>query len=145
MEIINLTHNDDLFAIVRKCNTNFKRLASSINQSVKKQSRIDSEVTAEDLAEAMNTLVHVTIPNEVTSQIASADIAGQVTSEVSGQIAAADIPGMVSSEVASQVSPPVGAYVMSATMPSYPGTTWAQADTITTTGSLVIPLWERTA
>jgi len=145
MEIVNLTHNDDLFAIARKCNTNFKRLASSINQSVKKQSRIDSEVTAEDLANAVNTLVQVAIPNEVTAQIASADIAGQVATEVSEQITAADIPQMVSDEVASQVSPPVGAYVMSDTMPSYPGTTWVQADTVTTTGSLVIPLWERTA
>lgn len=47
MEIIDLSHNDDLVTIAKKCNINFKNLAWSDKNAVKNQSRIDmSEVDA---------------------------------------------------------------------------------------------------
>lgn len=144
MEIIDLSHNDDLLAVIRKCNANFKQLAFSTSQGIKAQGRASSSGAEAMVADAINELTNVTIPNEVANQIANADIPGAVDDAID----ALDISQMVSDEVASQmVMPPVGSYLMSQGDPSstYAGTTWSQVDTITTTNATIIPLWQRTA
>lgn len=135
MEILDLSHNDDLIAVIRKCNANFKQLAFSASQGIKAQGRASSSGAEAMVADAINELTNVTIPNEVASQIANADIPGAV----SDAIDALDISQMV--------VPPVGSYLMAQSDPSstYAGTTWSQVDTITTTNVTLIPLWQRTA
>lgn len=131
MEIIDISHNDDLQVIAQKCNTNFKQLAFSASQGLKKQGR-----TSDSSAEAMISAAVADISNVI------------VPNEVAGQIQAQGIPQMVSNEVAAQMPiPPIGSYLMTQTDPAsiYPSTTWQQSDTVTTDGSTVIPLWERTA
>lgn len=144
MEILDLSHNDDLIDVIRKCNTNFKQLAFSTTQSIKAQGRSSSSGAEAMVADAINELTNVTVPNEVASQIANTDI----PSIVNDAIDALDISQMVSDEVAAQaVVPPVGSYLIMQTDPSvmYPGTTWQQTYTIGTTGGPTLPLWERTA
>lgn len=144
MEILDLSHNDDLIAVIRKCNTNFKQLAFSTTQSIKAQGRSSSSGAEAMVADAINELTNVTVPNEVASQIANTDI----PSIVNDAIDALDISQMVSDEVAAQaVVPPIGSYLIMQTDPSvmYPGTTWQQTYTIGTTGGPTLPLWERTA
>lgn len=144
MEILDLSHNDDLIAVIRKCNSNFKQLAFSASQGIKAQGRTSSSEAEAMVADAVNELTNVTVPNEVANQIASADIPGAVDDAID----ALDIPQMVSDEVASQmVVPPVGSYLMTQSDPSsmYAGTIWSQIDTITTTNATLIPLWKRTA
>lgn len=144
MEILDLSHNDDLLAVIRKCDTNFKQLAFSASQGIKTQGRVSNSNAEAVVANAINELTNVTIPNEVAGQIASADVPGMVDDAIN----AMDIPQMVSDEVASQTTvPPIGSYLMMQGNPSmaYAGTTWSQADTVTTTNAVLIPLWERTA
>lgn len=150
MQILDLTHNDDLHQVIDKCNLNFKELTFAMRQAIKKQGRQNDENTAHEINEAVNQLVVTTIPNEVASQIASSNIPGLVNREVSSQILAADIPTLVSNEVDDKMPlafPPVGSYVMMDSSPesSYDGTTWTQVDTIITATSVTIPLWKRTA
>jgi hypothetical protein len=83
------------------------------------------------VADAINEITNVTVPAEVSAQIASQDI-----------------PQMVSDAIAAiAIVPPVGSYLMSQTNPSgtYTGTTWQQVDTISTDSSTIIPLYQRTA
>lgn len=144
MEILDLSHNDDLLTVIRKCNSNFKQLAFSASQGIKAQGRSSNSEAEAMVADAVNELTNVTVPNEVANQIANADIPGVVDDAID----ALDIPQMVSDEVAAQaVVPPVGSYLIMQIDPSsmYPGTTWSQVDTITTTNVMLVPLWERTA
>jgi len=131
MEIVDLSHNDDLLAVIKKCNTNFKQLAFSANQNLKAQGRSSDSSAEAMVADAINEITNVTVPAEVSAQIASQDI-----------------PQMVSDVVAAvAVVPPVGSYIMAQTNPSstYAGTTWQQVDTISTDSSTIIPLYQRTA
>jgi hypothetical protein len=131
MEIVDLSHNDDLLAVIRKCNTNFKQLAFSASQNLKAQGRSSGSSAEAMVADAINEITNVTVPAEVSAQIASQDI-----------------PQMVSDAVAAiAIVPPVGSYLMSQTNPSgtYTGTTWQQVDTISTDSSTIIPLYQRTA
>lgn len=144
MEILDLSHNDDLIDVIRKCNMNFKQLAFSATQGIKAQGRASGSAAEMMVADAINELTNVTIPNEVAGQLSNLDVPGMVDDAITD----ADIPQMVSDEVASQmVIPPVGSYLMMQSDPSltYVGTTWSQVDTITTTNVMLVPLWERTA
>lgn len=144
MEILDLSHNDDLLAVIRKCNANFKQLAFSTSQGIKTQGRVSNSNAEAMVADAINELTNVTVPNEVASQLMNADVPGMVD----GAIDALNISQMVSDEVASQMTmPPIGSYLMMQSNPStaYAGTTWSQVDTITTTNAMLIPLWKRTA
>lgn len=157
MEILDLSHNDDLLAVIRKSNANFKQLAFSASQGIKAQGRASSSSAEAMVADAINELTNVTVPNEVANQITNADIPGVVANQIANTdipgivndaIDALDISQMVSDEVAAQaVVPPVGSYLIMQTDPSamYSGTTWSQVDTITTTNVMLVPLWERTA
>lgn len=69
MQIINLSHNDSIDAIVEKCNLNFKELAFSTSQSIKKQSRIDTSDVASAINQIVSDLTNIVIPNEVAAQI----------------------------------------------------------------------------
>jgi hypothetical protein len=136
MEIINLSPNDDTSTIARKCNTNFKQLAWSSSQAIKRQSRestedIDAEIEA--IRQTLSNVIRVTIPNEVSSQISEQDIPGQIDN--------------VFDERISEAYPPINSYIMSQTSPasSYSGTTWQQTDTITTNEGTTIKLWKRTS
>ena len=131
MEIVDLSHNDDLLAVIRKCNTNFKQLAFSTSQNLKAQGRSSGSSAEAMVADAINEITNVTVPAEVSAQISSQDI-----------------PQMVSDAIAAiAIVPPVGSYLMSQTNPSstYVGTTWQQVDTISTDSSTIIPLYQRTA
>lgn len=144
MEILDLSHNDDLLAVIRKCNANFKQLAFSASQGIKAQGRASGNAAETMVADAVNELTNVTIPNEVAGQLSNLDVPGMVDDAIMD----VDIPQMVSDEVASQmVIPPVGSYLMTQSDPSstYAGTTWSQVDTITTTNATLVPLWQRTA
>ena len=132
MKIANISHNDDLLAVIRKCNANFRELSFSMRQASKKQSRIDGEETIAAINQVREDMVDTVIPQQVADQIAEADIPGQVSSEVDARIPDA--------------YPPVGSYILSQFDPSndYPGTVWQQVDTVTTDGNVTIPLWQRT-
>lgn len=146
MEIVDISHNDDLAIVARKCNANFKQLAFNATQQVRRQGRTSSEELATAISTTVRFLTETTIPNEVREQISALDVQGMVDDA----IAALDIPAMVADEVAARIPdayPPVGANLIMASDPaqSYPGTTWSQTDSIGTTGGAVIPLWQRTA
>lgn len=152
MQIVDLSQNDDLRAIIEKCNLNFKELAFFARQSIRKQGRQNDDNTEQMIIATVNDLVTITIPSEVSYQINQSDIPGKVSDEVEEQlrdaIDDADIPQLVEDEVAEQMSsafPPVGSYIMMQSDPSssYQGTTWQRADSITTDTSVVIPIWER--
>ena len=130
MEIMDLSHNDDLLAVVRKCNANFKQLYYTLTQSSRKQLRIENQDVSEALQaldESLIELQTVVMPNAIADAIAALDVPGQI---------AMAIP---------DAYPPIGSYEISDAMPAYESTTWVQVDTIDTTGSLSIPLWQRTA
>lgn len=91
MEIVNLTHNDDVTAIAKKCNVNFKSLAWSVSQLMKKRVLIMTDT----IDGALQQMVDTVIPNEVSSQIAALDVPGLVSTA----IANADIPGLVSTAI----------------------------------------------
>lgn len=144
MEILDLSHNDDLLAVIRKCDANFKQLAFSTSQGIKTQGRVSNSNAEAMVADAINELTNVTVPSEVANQIANADVPGMVDDAID----ALNISQMVSDEVASRVTmPPIRSYLIAQSNPSttYAGTTWSQVDTITTTNATLIPLWERTA
>lgn len=152
MQIVDLSQNDDVRAVIEKCNLNFKELAFFARQSIKKQGRQNDDNTEQMIIVAVNDLVTITIPSEVSYQINQSDIPGKVSNEVAEQlqdaIDEADIPQLVEDEVTEQMSqafPPIGSYIMMQSNPSssYQGTTWQQADSITTDTSVVIPIWER--
>lgn len=153
MQIVDLSQNDDVRAVIEKCNLNFKELAFFARQSIRKQGRQNDDNAEQMIIVAVNDLVTITIPSEVSYQINQADIPGKVSDEVEEQlqdaIDDADIPQLVEDEVTEQMPsafPPVGSYIMSQFDPGndYPGTVWQQVDTITTDGSTTIPLWQRT-
>lgn len=82
MEILNLSHNDDQFAMVRKCNTNFRQLAWAANKLVRDQGIMDASslnTAIQGLQDQIDALTNTTIPAEVTAQLAAADIPGQVS------------------------------------------------------------------
>lgn len=113
MEIARLTHNDDTFAIVRKCNANFKELAWSARQAIEKQSRIDVEAVTQAISSIQDdilNIVNVLIPGAVDQAMPP-----------------------IGSYVLSDFDP----------TDSYPGTLWQQVDTITTDGMVQIPVWQR--
>lgn len=148
MEIVEISQNDDLITIARKCNLNFKQMAWSSSQATKRQSRIDSGETTAAIEQLIEQL-QVDIPNEVAAQISNLDVPGMVSTAVTTQITNADIPGTVATEVGNQIQtayPPVGAYLMCGHDPSndYDGTTWQLFDTITTDTSQSISVWNRT-
>lgn len=132
MEIMDISQNDELETLARKCNTNFRRLAWSTREAIKKQSLIDGAAVDQalrELGDSISELTNVVIPDTV-----------------SAQIDALDIPGMIDDGV-SRLIPPIGAYLLSDSSPdlTYQGTTWTQVDTVDTTGGLSIDLWQRTA
>lgn len=134
MEIVDLSHNDDLVAVVRKCNLNFKQLYYTLTQSSRKQRRIDNQDIGEALQaldESLIELQDVTMPNAIADAIAALDVPGQITAALEEGIP--------------EAYPPIGSYVMDDLTPDYEGTTWQQVGTVETTGSLSIPLWQRTA
>ena len=147
MEIVELSQNDDIIGIVRKCNANFKQIAWSEVQE-KKRNRTDASDMADAIVAMRNDLdaFGESIPSQISDQIASMDIAGQIAA----QIASMDIAGQIAAEVAAQISsiaPPVGSYMMMPTNPSseYPGTTWTGSGTISPSGGSSVQLWRRTA
>lgn len=90
MEIVNLSHNDTLAQVVRKCNTNFRQLAWATRQALKRQTEasidgITSVVVG--MQNEIDTMRTTTIPNEVASQVAAADIPGQVGDAVDAALA----------------------------------------------------------
>lgn len=140
MQLIELSHNDDVTSIVNKCNINFKNMWFTLKKMTSKQVRNERSKTDD----AINNIITTTIPNIVASQIAAQDIPGQISNAIIQE----DIPQMVADEVDQRMPdayPEVGTYVISDNMPSYSGTTWQQADTITTDSSVTIPVWERIA
>ena len=165
MELLDLSHNDDTVSIARKCNTNFKRMWITIKNMTNNQTRNERDKTSHFINDAINSLVNTTIPNIVSSQIASLDIPNQIRTSVANQISLLDIPNQIRTEVANQILsedipqivsdeidnritdayPKIGACIISNNMPSYDGTAWQQIDTITTDSSITIPIWERIA
>ena len=151
MEIVELSQNDDIVGIVRKCNANFKQIAWSEVQE-KKRNRTDASDMADAIIAMRNDLDDFgeSIPSQIAAQIASMDIAGQIATEVAAQIASMDIAGQIATEVAAQIAsiaPPVGSYMIMPTDPSseYPGTTWTRSGTISPSGGSSVQLWRRTA
>lgn len=67
MEILDLSHNDDLLAVIRKCNANFKQLAFSASQGIKAQGRASSSGAEAMIADAINEITNVTIPDEISN------------------------------------------------------------------------------
>ena len=134
MEIVELSQNDDIVGIVRKCNANFKQIAWSEVQE-KKRNRTDASDMADAIIAMRNDLDDFgeSIPSQIAAQIASMDIAGQIATEVAAQIAS--------------IAPPVGSYMIMPTDPSseYPGTTWTRSGTISPSGGSSVQLWRRTA
>ena len=130
MEIVEITQSDDLMAVARKGAINFRRLATHVEQSVRKQGRINVDGIMEvvsSLADDLAELESTTLPNEVAAQVA-----------------AQDIPGQVDDAVEEATTPPVGTYVLADSAPSHAGTTWQQVGTVSVTGGGSVPLWHRT-
>lgn len=99
MEIVELSHNDDIQSLARKCNINFKQLLYALRQTLKKQSRLDGETNSIALDDAVTSLIQTSIPNEVRSQISSLDISGRISREVTSQINSLDVPGLVDTAI----------------------------------------------
>ena len=120
MRIINLSHNDDLINVIRKCNENFKQLTWQLTQSSKTQRRTDSETLTREINSLYQTIGELrdSIPTTVSDAI---------------------------DEALPQTYPPVGSYILNQFDPSndYPNTIWQQVDTVTTDGNVTIPLWQR--
>ena len=142
MQLIELSHNDDVISIANKCNINFKNIWFTLKNMTNKQVRYERSETDSVINSVVDNLITTTIPNVVTSQIAAQNIPGQISNAIEQE----DIPQMVADEVSQRMPdayPEIGTYVISANMPSYSGTAWQQADTITTDSSVTIPVWER--
>lgn len=129
MEIIELKQSDDLPSVVRKCNANFKQVAWSSNQAVKKQSRMDMSGIDAAFMDMQNRLDAMERSIENIELSLPGDIADAV------------------SDAIPDAFPPVGSYLMSDTDPGlhYGSTTWTQAGTITADGNTTIQIWKRTA
>lgn len=54
MEIVDISHNDDLVVVAQKCNLNFKRLVSLTRQLIKKQSMIDDDIYLQQLEDMLS-------------------------------------------------------------------------------------------
>lgn len=78
MEIVDISHNDDLRTVAQKCNTNFKQIAFSTEQGLRRQGRSSDSSAEAMIAVAVAEITNVTVPNEVASQISAADIPSQV-------------------------------------------------------------------
>lgn len=145
MELIEISQNDDLQTLARKCSSNFRQMIWSLRQTSKKQSRIDRDEIEIVIGDVVSNLVSNVIPNVVSAEVARQDIPTKVNDAVTARIDELDIPTMISDEVTRQLTPAVGDYVISDVDPStkYPDTTW-QSDTITTASSMVITIWKRT-
>lgn len=100
MGLLELSHNDDIRAVVQKCNLNFRQLADSIRQAVGREGRSIETDVSQMIATAIGGLIDTTIPNEVALQISNANIPGQITTEVGEQLTDLDIPGLVNTAVA---------------------------------------------
>lgn len=130
MEIIDVSVNDDLMELARKCRDNFRQIAWAIGHD-NKLNRINSSDIATMVSAISGQVIE--LANDVS------DLSNvRIPSEVASQIAAQDIPGMVEAAL-----PPVGSYLMSDQMPSYTGTTWQQAGNVVTDTPATIPLWKR--
>lgn len=148
MELLDLSHNDDIVSIARKCNINFKKMWSTIRNMSSNQARSEHDETNRTINNAINSLVNTTIPNAVSSQISALDISGQIRVAVTNQIDSINIPQVVSDEIDNRITdayPEIGTCVISNNVPSYDDTEWQQIDTITTDSSTTIPIWERIA
>lgn len=93
MEIAKLLQNDDLLAVIKKCNVNFRQLAWDTRQAIQKQSRMDMDNVSAEIDGITQTLVN--LENVVLPQMVSDEVDAKVPTEVTTQIAAADIPGQV--------------------------------------------------
>lgn len=93
MEIAKLSQNDDLLAVIKKCNVNFRQLAWDARQAIQKQSKIDMDNVSAEIDGITQTLVN--LENVVLPQMVSDEVDAKVPTEVTTQIAAADIPGQV--------------------------------------------------
>lgn len=85
MEIMDLSHNDDLLAVVRKCNANFKQLYYTLTQSSRKQLRIENQDVSEALQaldESLIELQNVVMPNAIADAIAALDVPGQIADAI---------------------------------------------------------------
>lgn len=139
MEIVDLKHSDDLIDVVRKCNANFKQLAFSISQDIKRQGRTST-------ADVNDAIIGMRNELDIISGSIAGEIAAQVSAQVASQLAAADIPVQVAAAMPAAF-PPTGAYIMSQSDPaaSYAGTSWARVGTMIADGGTQLPLWQRTA
>lgn len=145
MNIVDIRQTDDLAVVARKCDANFKQVSWALRQYTDRQDRqaadeVDKVVRRinDDLTDLSQQLEELT-----------GSLPGMVTDEVTTQLNALDIPTIVEEEVESQMQgiyPPLGSYILTNNDPGndYPGTYWQQVDSVTTDGSLVIPLWQRT-
>lgn len=122
MEIVNLSHNDNIPTIARKCNQNFKQLAWSSSQAMRKQGRMEES----DFSDAL-----IGVYDEIAS------VAGSIATEVSYQIAAQDIPGKVSDAITAQDIPQmVNDEISSADIPGQVADALDQALGVTMTSTL---------
>lgn len=79
MPILNISQNDDLQTVVRKCNSNFNYAYKVANSLL----RNSGEAIRNMVTEFTDDLLNTVIPGEVTTQIAAADIQGQVSDAIS--------------------------------------------------------------
>ena len=129
MEILDISQNDDLQAMARKCNANFKQVAFASLQSVKQQSRMDDERISSAMAAAADKLINETLPQQIAAKVDALDI----PSIVGEKVGEYDIPGLVAQEAAKiECAPPVGGYELSSGDPGelYPSTSWAYIGTV---------------
>lgn len=64
MNIIDLSHNDDLVTVARKCNLNFRQIQSSQQQAGRQESIDVSTIFAE-----IDNIENVVVPAEVAEQL----------------------------------------------------------------------------
>ena len=159
MELVELSHNDDITSITKKCNINFKNMWFTLKKFSGKQSRYEQGETNVAIDDAIDGLVTTTIPNVVASQIAEQDIPSQINSVVASQIAEQDIPKQIEDAIEqedisqkiideidrrmSDMYPEIGSYVISDNTPSYDDTTWQQVGTFTIDSGHTVPVWKR--
>lgn len=98
MEIINISHNDTLAQVAQKCNLNFKQLAFDSSQQTKKQGRSSDNKAETLVTDAVEGLVEVTIPNEVTTQIQAQNIPRQIENAIDEKIPFTILSGEISQD-----------------------------------------------
>jgi hypothetical protein len=141
MNILDIRQTDDLAVVARKCDANFKQVSWALRQYSDRQDRQAADEIDKVIRRINDDLT------DLANQLES--LPSMVTNEVGMQLSAMDIPTVIEEEVESQMQgiyPPLGSYVLTNNDPGndYPGTYWQQVDSVTTDGSLVIPLWQRT-